>query len=54
MSSGDGAEWSASAARVHYLGWLSANVLFIRLDALAADGHLLLRFADPRRVEVTR
>jgi hypothetical protein len=54
LSSGDGAEWSASVARVHYLGWLPANVLFIRIDALAADGRLLLRLADPRRVEVTR
>jgi len=25
LSSGDGAEWSASAARVHYLGWLPAK-----------------------------
>jgi hypothetical protein len=54
LSSGDGAEWSASVARVHYLGWLPATVLFVRIDALAGDGRLLLRLGDPSSVEVTR
>ena len=53
LSSANGAEWSASVARVHFLGWLPATVLFIRIDALAADGRPRLWLAGPRRVEVT-